>query len=137
MNNIFKCTIQRHYQKMKNQHGTDWFKNEKIKLQRNLQKIFGSPNNVVKVPYSNRFRIRFPCPVEGCGFKTVDLKKHLLSKHKWSDQESKLLNYFNVLTDFITCLNTLQIHRPIICFKCLLFYDRVDHHLVTKHFDRG
>lgn len=100
-------------------------------------KIFGSPNNVIKVPYSNRFRIRFPCPVEGCGFKTVYLKKHLLSKHKWSDQESKLLNYFNVLTDFITCLNTLQIHRPIICFKCLLFYDRVDHHLVTKHFDRG
>ena len=75
-------------------------------------KIFGSPNNVIKVPYSNRFRIRFPCPAEGCGFKTVDLKKHLLSKHKWSDQESKLLNSFNVMTDFITCLNSLQIHRP-------------------------
>lgn len=24
-----------------------------------------------------------------------------------------------------------------LCFKCLLFYDRVDHHLVTKHFDSG
>ena len=59
---------------------------------RGIYENFGSPNNVIKVLYSNRFRIRFPCPVEGCGFKTVDLKKHLLSTHKWSDQESKLLN---------------------------------------------
>ena len=66
------------------------------------QQIESLPNKVIKVNYSNRFRIRFPCPVEGCGFKTVDLKKHLFSKHKWSEQESKLqVNYFNVMTDFI------------------------------------
>ena len=110
----------------------------KEQISEELTKLFGSPNNVMKVHYSNRFRMRFPCPVEGCGFKTVDLKKHLLCKHKWTEQESKLqVNYFNVMTDFVTRLNNLQIHRPTLCFKCSLFFDRVDHHLVRKHFDRG
>ena len=82
----------------------------KDQISEQLTKVFGSPNSVIKVPYSNRFRIMFPCPVEGCGFKTVDLKKHLLSKHKWTEQESNLqVNYFNVMADFISRLNTLQV----------------------------
>ena len=47
-----------------------------------LSKIFGSANNVKKVQYCNRLWLSFPCPEKAYSFQTVDLKKHLLSKHK-------------------------------------------------------
>ena len=86
-----------------------------------LSKIFGSTNNVKKVRYCNRLRLSFPCPEVACSFQTVDLKKHLLSKHKWDQLEAKLqLNYFNVMADYNTRLNTYKINQPAICFKCSL-----------------
>ena len=86
-----------------------------------LSKIFGSTNNVKKVRYCNRLRLSFPCPEVVCSFQTVDLKKHLLSKHKWDQLEAKLqLNYFNVMADYNTRLNTYKINQPAICFKCSL-----------------
>ena len=103
-----------------------------------LSKIFGSTNNVKKVRYCNRLRLSFPCPEVACSFQTVDLKKHLLSKHKWDQLEAKLqLNYFNVMADYNTRLNTYKINQPAICFKCSLFFDRVDHHLARKLVDRN
>ena len=73
-----------------------------------------------------------------CSFQTVDLKEHLLSKHKWDQLEGKLqLNYFNVMADYHTQLNTYEINQPAICFKCCLFFDRVDHHLARKQVDRN
>ena len=103
-----------------------------------LSKIFGSPNNVKKVQYCNRLRLSFPCPEEACSFQTIDLKKHLLSKYRWNQLEAKLqLNYFNVMTDYHTQLNTYKINLTAICFKCCLFFDRIDHHLARKHVDRN
>ena len=120
---------------MTNQYGSGWLMIEN-RISEELSKIFGSTNNVKKVRYSNRFRMRFPCPEEACSFSTVDLNKHLISKHKWNQSEAKLqMNYFTVMTDFLSRLNTYQNNRPTICFKCLLFFDRADHHLARKHLD--
>ena len=107
-------------------------------ISESLSKIFGSTNNVKKVQYCNRLRLSFPCPEVACSFQTVDLKKHLLSKHRWDQLEVKLqLNYFNVMADYHTRLNTYKINQPAICFKCYLFFDRVDHHLARKLVDRN
>ena len=34
-------------------------------------------------------------------------------------------------------MKTYQLHKPVICFKCTLIFDRIDHHLCQKHFERG
>ena len=110
----------------------------KHKISEELSNITGSTTNVKKVPYSNRFRISFPFPVEACSFNTVDLNKHLISKHNQTQLEAKLqMNYFNVIADFLSPMNTYQVNRPTIYFKCSLFFDRVDHHLPWKHLERN
>ena len=41
------------------------------------------------------------------------------------------------MADYHTRLNTYKINQPAICFKCYLFFDRVDHHLARKLVDRN
>ena len=110
----------------------------KRKLANGFKRVFGTKTSVKKVNYSNWIRLRFPCPVKSCSFKTVDIRKHLLNKHKWVSNEVKLqTNYYNIILDYITSMKTYQLHKPVICFKCTLIFDRIDHHLCQKHFERG
>lgn len=109
-----------------------------MEIEGDLKRIFGSHKAVKKVPYNSRTRCRFPCPVESCGFATVDLGKHLLSKHKWTPNEVRLqTNYFNAMLDFISSINTYRLHKPMICFKCAIVFDRINNQLHQIHFDRG
>ena len=106
-------------------------KQRKREISNDLKRVFRTETVVKKVVYSNRIRLRFPCPVKSCSFETVDIRKHLLNKHKWAS------NYYNVVLDYITSMNTYQLHKLIICFKCALIFDRIDNHLSRKHLERG
>ena len=113
-------------------------KQRKREISNDFKKVFRIETAVKKVVYSNQIRLRFPCPVKSCSFETVDIIKHLLNKHKWASNEVKLqTNYYNVVLDYITSMNTYQLHKPIICFKCALIFDRIDNHLGQKHLERG
>ena len=41
------------------------------------------------------------------------------------------------MADFITHVNTYKVNKPTICFKCRLFFDRIDCHVFRKHCDRS
>ena len=34
-------------------------------------------------------------------------------------------------------MNTYGLHKPNICFRCCMIFDRIDNHLSQKHFQRG
>ena len=53
----------------------------KREIEKELGKIFGNIQSAEKVPCSGRLRLKFPCPVENCEFRTVDTAKHLKYKH--------------------------------------------------------
>ena len=110
----------------------------KAEIERNLKEIFGTAESVEKVPYSGRLRLKCPCPVKKCEFRTVDMTKHLKYKHQWTEKLIKLqTNYFHTMFDAITRMKTYDLHKPNICFKCYTFFDRLDNHLAHKHFQRG
>ena len=79
----------------------------KAEIERNLKEIFGTAESVEKVAYSGRLRLKCPCPVKKCEFRTVDMVKHLKYKHQWTEKLIKLqTNYFNTMFDAITRMKT-------------------------------
>ena len=74
----------------------------KGEIEKELDNIFGNAQSIEKVNYSGRLRSKFPCPVENCDFRTVDMAKHLKHKHHWESKVVKLqINYFNVMFDSV------------------------------------
>ena len=83
-------------------------------------------------------RWSFPCPVTDCGFSTVDLGKHLQKKHKWCKSSIKLqTSYFSNIYNYTTKFSTYNQHKPAICFKCCVVFERLDSHISLKHFSRS
>lgn len=109
----------------------------KREIEKELEKIFGNAKSAEKVLYSGRLRLKCPCPVENCEFRTVDMAKHLKYKHQWQDNVTKLqTNYFHAMFDSVTRMKTYDLHKSNICFKCYTFFDRIDNHLAHKHLQR-
>ena len=97
----------------------------KREIEKELGKILGNSQSVEKVPDSRRLWLKFPCPVENCEFRKVDMAKHLKYKHQWADKILKLqTNYFHVMFDSI--MKTYNLHKPNICFKCYSFFDWIE-----------
>ena len=110
----------------------------KQEIENQLRNIFKEENSVKQVEYSGRMRWSFPCPVTDCGFSTVDLGKHLQKKHKWSKSSIKLqTSYFSNIFNYTTKFNTYNQHKPAICFKCCVVFERLDSHISLKHFSRS
>ena len=110
----------------------------KIEISNKVKDIFGNKDAVILVPYSGRVRMSFPCPEHECSFSSVDIKKHLMGKHKWSKEESRLQTSYNhTMFDFVTRIKTYGLGKPCICFICCAVYDRIDSHIAHKHYSRG
>ena len=112
--------------------------NRKKEIENQLRNIFKQENSVKQVEYSGRMRWSFPCPVIDCDFSTVDLAKHLQKKHKWCKSSIKLqTSYFSNIFNYTTKFNTYNQHKPAICFKCCVVFERLDSHISLKHFSRS
>ena len=69
-----------------------WYKlTAKLKgeIEKELDKIFGNSQSIEKIHYSRRLRLKFPCPVQNCDFRTVDMAKHLKHKHIYGMDREK------------------------------------------------
>ena len=110
----------------------------KIEISNKVKEIFGDKDAVILVPYSGRIRMSFPCPEHDCSFLSVDIKKHLMRKHKWSKEQSRLQTSYNhTMFDFVTRMKTYGLVKPCICFICYAVFDRIDSHIARKHYSRG
>ena len=110
----------------------------KIEISNKVKKIFGDKDAVILVPYSGRIRMSFPCPEHDCSFSSVDIKKSLMGKHKWSKEQSRLQTSYNhTMFDFVTRMKTYGLGKPCICFNCYAVFDRIDSHIAHKHYSRG
>ena len=110
----------------------------KIEISNKVKEIFGDKDAVILVPYSGRIRMSFPCPEHDCSFSSVDIKKHLMGKHKWSKEQSRLQTSYNhTMFDFVTRMKTYGLGKPCICFNCYAVFDRIDSHIAHKHYSRG
>ena len=110
----------------------------KQEIENQLRNIFKVENSVKQVEYSGRMRWSFPCPVTDCSFSAVDLGKHLQKKHKWCKSSIKLqTSYFSNIYNYTTKFNTYNQHKPAICFKCCVVFERLDSHISLKHFSRS
>ena len=110
----------------------------KIEISNKVKEIFGDKDAVILVPYSGRIRMSFPCPEHDCSFSSVDIKKSLMGKHKWSKEQSRLQTSYNhTIFDFVTRMKTYGLGKPCICFICYVVFDRIDSHIARKHYSRG
>ena len=78
---------------------------------------------------------QLPCPVGGCSFHGLKLKKHLMSKgHSLEEKSARLIeSYLLHKIKHLYKVNKHKQNKPVICRKCSKCLDRIDYHLTGYH----
>ena len=107
----------------------------KKQIEFELKQAFGSVDAVKVFDSGEKIRYKLKCPVEGCPVQSFDIKKHLVrGKHSWSLEKAKLSCSYRVRRyNYITKLSKRGSPKPVVCNKCNIVVDRIDHHLENIH----
>jgi hypothetical protein len=102
-------------------------------IQNDLIKEFGSVDAVEFTIRNSKVRYSFKC-LE-CNIKTLDLKRHLMSKrHGWSKEDASTEHSYRVRTyNYHTTILRKETKKPKMCSHCLKMFVRLDTHSKTCH----
>ena len=113
------------------------FRNESLKVKRRVRAAIveacGSIDRVLPC-HDRKKRYAVRCPMPGCNYASVNIKRHLKKDHLWT-LDAVSIFASAVIRKFRHARLELKTghSRPYPCLECCNYYDRLDTHLKKSH----